>query len=496
MLNKEELELLRLWVRSPVKWIESMFNLVPQKLKEGYVVGINTNLESIRAEWFQPFEKGKQITWQQWVVLLAVERGLLGGKRFISVGSGRGIGKSSVMALILLWFLSNYENSQISCTAPTADQMYDVLWKEVSLWHQRMPENFKDNIEVQSSYIRIKANPTAWFARAATARKENPETLSGIHGENTMLMADEASAIPDEIFTAAEGALTNKNTFFIMFSNYTRLNGYFHRTQTNEYDEWQTLSFSAEDSPIVDRASVERQKRRGEDSNEYRVMVLGKPPKRDEEIKGFVPLLQKSDLRLTMMDEMVRPILLGIDPSGEGRNKSAFVIRDAFRAKPVGVYRDMSAQKMAQHTVQLMEQFKISPENVMVDGFGVGMELLNEFSKLRIPIQGVLVGNPAEDPVRFINKKAEMYWRMREWILKGAELVGTLKQWEQILSIRYGSEGSKVKIMGKKAMLDAKLESPDMIEGLMLTFLHEYASEIDEFKEKEVEEPFDPYGAL
>ncbi len=496
MENKQDIELFRKWVRSPIAWVESMFGLVPQPLKEGYVVGINTDLQNIRVDWFQPLEKGKHITWQQWVVLLAVERGILGGKRFITVSSGHGIGKSSIMAIVLLWFLMNYKNSQVPCTAPTAQQMYDVLWKEVSLWHSRMPQNFKDQIEVQSSYIRVKANPDAWFARAATARKENPEALAGIHGENVMLLGDEGSAIVDEVFVTGEGALTNKNAFFLIFSNYTRLNGYFHKTQSNEFDEWQVLNFSSEDSPIVERGFIERMKRRGEDSNEYRVRVLGKPPKQDEEIKGFVPLLQKSDLRFTLMNELTKPVILGIDPSGEGRNKSAFVVRDAFRALPVGVYRDMSAPKMAQHALMLMEDFKILPDNVVVDGFGVGMELLNEFAKLRVPIMGTLVGNAADDPTQFVNLKAQMYWRMREWILKGNELVGTMKQWEQILSVRYCSEVSRVKIMGKKAMLEAKLESPDLIEAFALTFSREYVTTLDEYQEKEVPEEWDPHYGI
>jgi hypothetical protein len=496
MLSKEEILLIRKWIKSPVSWVESMFGLVPQPLKEGYVVGVNTNLESIKADWFLPFEKGKHLTWQQWVVLLAVERGLLGGKRFLSVASGHGTGKSAVMAMILLWFLSNYENSQIPCTAPTVSQMYDVLWKEVSLWHSRLPENFRNNIEVQSSYVRVKSNPMAWFARAATARKENPEALAGIHSDNTMLLVDEGSAVPEEIFITGEGALTNKNAFFIIFSNYTRLNGYFHRSQINEFDEWQTLQFSSAESPIVEKGFVERMARRGLDSNEYRVRVLGKPPKQDEEIKGYVPLLQKSDLRFTLMNEMTKPTILGIDPSGEGRNKSAFVVRDAFRALPVGVYRDMKAPQMAQHTLQLMEEYKILPENVVVDGFGVGMELINEFQKLRVPIMGVLVGSPADDPAKFVNKKAEMYGRLREWILKGAELVGTYKQWEEILGIRYCSEMSKVKIMSKKMMMDNGMVSPDLVEGLMLTFLHESYATGEEEKEEIHEEPFDSFYGI
>jgi hypothetical protein len=496
MKEEEILERVMGWRRDPVRWVEDMFGLVPQPLKAGYTVEKSTELEEIRSSWFEEFEKGRHITWQQWVILLAVKRGLEGGKRFISVASGRGIGKSNIMAVILLWFLINYEDSQIPCTAPKVEQMYDVLWKEVNLWARRLPESFRELLELQSSYIRVKQNPTGWFARASTARKENPEALAGVHSDNTMLMVDEGSGVPEEIFLSGEGVLTNKNMFFLIFSNYTRLTGYFHKTQINEFGEWQTLSFSSADSPIVQKGYLERTIRRGEDSNEYRVMVLGKPPKAGEEINGYVPLLQKSDLRFTLMDGLMKPVVLGIDPSGSGRNKSAFVVRDPFRAVPVGVYQDMRSAAMAQHTLRLMEEYRILPENVIVDGFGVGVELINEFSKLGVPIMGVLVGQPADDPLRYYNKKSEIYWRLREWILRGNELVGTYKQWEEILGIRYGSELSKVKIMGKKRMLDIGLKSPDLIEALSLTFCKEYYSTDEQEKETLVPEHFDKFYGI
>jgi phage terminase large subunit len=494
-MNNSEIALLKEWILSPTKFVESMFGLVPQPLKEGFAIGVNTDLRSVSGKWFKPFEKGKHITWQQWVIFLAIERAIKGyGSRQISVASGHGIGKSSSMAMILLWFLVCYPNAQIPCTAPTAQQMFDVLWKEVSIWHSKLPQNFRDKISVESSYIRMLESPKSWFARAATARKEAPEALAGIHSDNVFLMADEASGVPDEVFITGEGAMTGGNAFVLLISNYTRLSGYFHETQENE-GEWQRLVFSSEDSPIVDRKFVEKMRARGEDSNEFRVRVKGLPPNQDADIKGYVPLLSMNDLRLTTMNSIGKPVILGIDPSGEGRNKSAFVVRDRFRAIPMGIFKDMRSKEIAAYTIELMEKFKILPENVMVDGFGVGMETINEFSLIGIPIMGILVGNPATDSEQFDNMKAQMYWRMREWLIKGGELSGTAKQWEQVLWIRYANSGGRVKIMGKKAMLDAGFDSPDLAEALMLTFFKEHYFDKDT-EEKVDEEYFDPYGGL
>lgn len=496
MANNNEIEILRGWIASPTKWVEAMFNLTPQPLKDGYVVGFNTRLEDIKVNWFKPFEKGKHITWQQWVILLAVERAIKGGSpKFISVASGRGIGKSSIMAIILLWFLMNYKDAQIPCTAPSAQHMYDVLWKEVAKWHTKLPENFKEKVEVESSYVRIKESPLTWYARAATARKERPEALSGVHSDNVMLMADEASGIVDEVFDIGIGSLTNKNALVLLISNYTRTTGFFHNSQENLHNDFQVLRFNAEESPVVDIDSVERQKRSGEDSTEYRVNVLGLPPKVGVEIKGYVPLLQKSDLRFTGMNQLVQPIVMGVDPSGQGRNKTAIVLRDPFRTVKVGLWQYLKEKQIAEKICDLQEYYKISPENIVIDSFGVGAKVLQEFLSMRKFVQGVLIGDPADDPRRYTNKKAEMYWRLREWVLGGGEFSGSYETWKEALNIFYYSEISKIKIMGKKAMAQAGMQSPDLMDALSLTFFREI-SEYNSEEKKEAEEEWDPYGGL
>ena len=80
--------------------------------------------------------------------------------------------------MLIIWFLFCFKDCQIPCTSPSQSQMYDVLWKEVAIWISRLQDNIKNCFEITSEYIRVNANPKVWFARAKTARKENPEALS------------------------------------------------------------------------------------------------------------------------------------------------------------------------------------------------------------------------------------------------------------------------------------------------------------------------------
>ena len=215
----------REWQLSPVAFIRDIWGLIPERDNEKFV-------------------KGQHLSWQQHDILLAVERALAGDKRRISIASGHGIGKSACVSWLLLWFLICFYQAKVAATAPTSEQMYDVLWAEIKKWLDKMPDWLRVKYEWTASHIRVVENPETWFARARTARKETPEALAGIHGDYVMLLADEASGVPDEIYRTAEGALTDKNVLAILISNPTRLTGYFYDTHNSDKKNWQTFNHS------------------------------------------------------------------------------------------------------------------------------------------------------------------------------------------------------------------------------------------------------------
>ncbi len=55
---------------------------------------------------------------------------------------------------------------------------------------------------VKQERIEFNAAPTEMFISARTSRAEQPEALQGIHSENVMLVADEASGVPEQVFEA------------------------------------------------------------------------------------------------------------------------------------------------------------------------------------------------------------------------------------------------------------------------------------------------------
>lgn len=469
--NELVLEAMAEWMDSPIAFIRDMWKLVPQPL-------VCKEEHEHEFKCYEGFVKGKHITWQQHQVLLGIEKALRGeAPKRVSVVSGHGIGKDALLSWLIHWFLFTRFNAQMGCTAPTSDQMYDILWKELSIWHQRLPEGIKDKFEWSTTHFKITEAPQSWWARARTARKESPEAFAGLHGDSVALFGDEASGIPDEIFRTGEGSLTNLDVLVVLVSNGTRLTGYFYDTHHRDKENWQRFSFSSKESPIVESDFAERIKAKyGEDSDEYRYMVLGLFPKEGGvEEGGWMPLINEKDLRYINDTGSFRNPKLGYDPAGSGSNKSIHILRDPFKAKIVAKENISTRKSRAENTLTLITNYGIRHQDVSVDNFGEGANVGTDIAIADGKrINAVNVGDQADDKDRFMNKRAEDAWRAREWLIAGGELVRD-NEWKGLLKIRYRRTlGGKIQIMPKEEMrnrgLIGKSESTDIADAFFLTF--------------------------
>jgi len=463
-----------------------MWKLKPQPIKEAFAEKVGMLLREqryneIEARFFEKFVKGRHLTWQQFVFFKAIEAAISGkGQNRITIRSGHGIGKSSSLAMLIIWFLFCHYNAQSPCTAPTSQQIHDILWKELKVWLMKLPEDVQNCFDYQSAHLRMKDTPSTWFARASTASKENPEALAGVHGDYILSVADEASGIADEIFNTAEGSLTGKNYLYVLIGNPTRLSGFFYDTHTmlDLAVDWCRLHFNSEDSPIVSPDFIDKIRRKhGLDSDEYDIRVRGEFPRAEMvDDQGYSPLLNESDLHFYPRSknvELVQPIYMGVDPSGEGSNYTSIFLRDkyfgfiAFRA---AISNPMN---IAHTIVQIAANYNVQPENIFVDIFGEGARVVqclpNDFYVNGILPQ--LKPDTEEDAKFFLNLRSMGYWNLKNALRSGFSLADQ-KNWKtQLLAQKYRRMLGSGKIQ-LKPKRELKIESPDDADAASLTFMN------------------------
>lgn len=478
--------------------IAQIWGLVPQPVKEEYEARWKIGLllthnewerftRTVTKDWFQDYHEGLHITWQQSLVLYGIDKALKGDASLrISIVSGHGIGKSTMLSWIILWFLFIYPDSQVACTSPGKEQMYDVLWKELKKWIEKMPLNMGSLYIWETSHVRMKESPETWFARAKTASKENTEALAGVHADHVLIAVDEASGVEEPIFETMEGALTSGKILVFLIGNGTRSLGYFYDSHHKDKERWQTYAFSSLDSPRVDEKYVDAiVQKYGSDSVQYAIRVEGKFPNEgimDE--KGYVQLFNENDLHFVRFDPNWMPVgrpLAALDPSGEGQDKTEWCVRDRQRAAIVAEEDISNAAGMANKSITICDKFKVDPSDFVIDAFGkgqdVGMEIAIGTAKFKRPWRAhtVNVGDPCEsedDKIQFVNKRAEMYYKFMKWCRAGGEMMESERLKEQLLSIRYKRTTSgRIQIMDKVQMKKLGFASPDKGDAIAMTFL-------------------------
>lgn len=452
-MNEKDIEIYNRMKKDPFYFILLMWGLSPQ---------INKT---------DPFVKWQNITRQQARIVQAVKDAIRWGKNKITIRSGHWIGKSTILAMVIIRFMFCHKDSKVPCTAPTQSQMYDVLWGELNTRIKKLPDGVREQFQRTSDYIRMSDNPSQWFARAATGKKENTEALAWLHADDMLLVVDEASWVPDEVFNSSKGALTSPNTIFIMISNPTRLSGYFYRSHNELSWSFKTLRFNSEESPIVDQAFVDEIiLENWIDSDQYRIRVKWMFPMDTGMTDDWYVKLVNLDEVEFVPSAPFRPNVMGVDPAGQGKDQTIVVARDSFYAKILSRQQTSTDLSVAELIASNASSYDIPIENIVYDNFWVGANVGMELSNLGRPIW-LNVGHKAQNPNIFENIRAEIFRRVRERLKKWWVLIGNKDQWKDLSMIEYkrGLNG-KIKIMPKDEMRKKFGKSPDVADALAMSF--------------------------
>ena len=389
----------------------------------------------------------------------------------VAVASGHGTGKSTSLAIIALWFLTTRKDALIPCTAPTAHQLQDVLWREmrrmVSLAVERHPE-LEGQYSINEDQVHLKGSAGMIVAR--TARPENPDALQGFHAENILFLIDEAAGVADSVFQVAGGALSTPNARVVMTANPTQLTGYFHKAFNKDRDLWTRLKFSCLDSSLVaPNYAPGVAAEYGEDSDVYRIRVLGEFPKQG--LTSIIPMerVQAAFAKTLPVNAVdYAPVILGVDPAWEGSDRSCIFMRQGIWAKCLLVRRGLRGDELAERVVNFTYEYKA--DHIFVDKGGVGASCCDFLRSSNISFIGVsFAESPSTDG--YLNRRVEMWWRMREWFMEEVAVERNDDLLQDLIGPEYGrKDNGKIYLESKEVMRKRGLASPDLGDALALTF--------------------------
>lgn len=395
------------------------------------------------------------------------------GTRKISTRAGHGVGKSAAASWVIIWFFLTKHPCKIVLTAPTSSQLFDALFSEVKSWVKKLPEALQVLLEVTSDRVVLLSAPQDAFISCRTARAETPEAMAGVHSDNVLLVADEASGIPEKVFEAAAGSMSSDNALTLLLGNPVRTSGTFFESHHRLKSEWYTMHVSCVDSPRVSKEFIkEMAVRYGEDSSAYFVRVLGKFPKTDDETIISLSLVEDAQNRDVEMSEFT-PKIWGLDVARFGTDSSVLAERQGTIITNIDVWKGKDLMQLVGLVHNKYQENLPSdrPVEIMVDSIGLGAGVVDRLRELELPVRGINVAESPSMRGQYLNLRAELWFRMKEWLeARDCKIPKDESLFSELVSPRYSfSSTGKLKVESKQEMKKRGLPSPDRADAVILT---------------------------
>jgi hypothetical protein len=409
--------------------------------------------------------------------------GLPGSPLYIALSSGRGIGKSALLSMLDLWVQSCWIGSTTIVTANTETQLRSRTMAELGKWHtmainrhwfekssmsMRPAGWFAELVETQ-----LKMDTQYYYVEAQSWSAENPDAFAGAHSQiGMMVQFDEASGIPDPIWQVTEGFFTDMAPLrlWLAISNPRRNTGRFFECFHKDRGFWDTKYVDSRTVEGVDAGVYQRiADKYGEDHDVTRIEVKGQFPR-----TGSNQFIGREVAQAAAERELVpdtgAPLLMGIDVARFGDDESVFRFRRGRDARSIPPMRYRGADTMALSTHAATAIERLQPDAVFVDGGGVGGGVVDRLKMLGYRVIEVQSGEAAHDPEKYLNRRAEMWGEMRDWLIYGAidnddSLIDDLTGPEYAIHLK-----GQIKLESKDSMKKRGLASPDDGDSLALTF--------------------------
>lgn len=390
-----------------------------------------------------------------------------------SVRAGHGVGKGVVIAILALWFPLAHFDSKAVLTANSQDQLRDNNWPEIRKWHTLLPEQLREQVQIDEERLYVKAAPEMAFVVRRTASASNPEALQGIHAKHVLYLVDEASGIIDIIFEVAQGSMSTKGAMACLFSNPTRNSGFFFDTHNKLRHRWRTWRVNCEDVPRARGHIQDVIDAYGKDSNKYRVRVLGELPTADDDVVIALDLVEAARGRdVETID--VLPVW-GVDVARFGDDNSALAKRKGNRLlEPVKEWHGKDTMQTVGmiHREWLDTPEPLRPVAIYVDVIGVGAGVVDRLLEMELPAVGVNVAESASADDRYVRLRDELWFKGKEWFAaKDCVIPADEKLISELTSVTfdYATNGKHV-VQSKKEMRKDGLKSPNKADAFLLTF--------------------------
>lgn len=175
--------------------------------------------------------------------------------------------------------------------------------------------------------------------------------------------------------------------------------------------------------------------------------------------------------RKTKITEEYGALCIGVDPAEYGEDDSVIVVRRGRAVLKVERYSKKGTMELAGLVAIAIDEWK--PDAVMIDVTGVGTGVESRLTEMLYRnIYRVHAGSKAIEDKKYVNKRAEMWALMRDWLNDlPCSLPDDNALQSDLTGLKYHYDSSRRMVLESKENAKKRgLRSPDSADALALTF--------------------------
>lgn len=392
---------------------------------------------------------------------------VLEAHRFTVLVAHRRFGKTvlAVNHLLKQAVLCRRERGSFAYVAPFRNQAKVVAWDYLKHYSAPIPGRSVNESELSITLPN--------FAKLRIFGADNPDALRGLYFDGVIL--DEVAQMkPDVWEEIIQPALADRNGSALFIGTPKGINLFsdlYYRAvdlQAKGNAEWAALCYPVTETNALPQKEAERLRQDLSDNAWRQEMLCDFNASSEDMLIAMEQVQQAQERHIEKASYEHSPLIMGVDVARYGGDESVITFRRGVYCENQLAMRDISTMELAGRVAELCR--KRRPDAVFVDGVGVGAGVADRLRELGIAVIDAQAGARALRPDKYVNRRAEMWAEMRDWLKAGAippdpALMADLTT----LTYSYNSSGA-LALEPKEEAKKRLRRSPDRADSLALTF--------------------------
>lgn len=426
----------------------------------------------------------------------------------VAAKTGHKIGKSLLASGLAFWWACTRPGSLVIITAPGAEQVKDIIWKELRLLHGRIRDAVGGMMPLDPMTGLHMSNGSIVKGLATNT----PERVAGRSGQSVFVIIDEASGYPDPLYQALETSAAGGDDSLegageakiLAIGNPTQTAGWFFDIFRTANPDWSRHTVSSEETPnvlaandnagghrvvpgLATKAFIDKLRRKygpEPDSHPiYMVRVKGLYPERSSNsvvaLKDVDAATSKVRRLATRKPPAPYEATLGVDVARFGDDDSCIASCIENWTGPIASFSGLNGPHLAAKVLEAARPFLDEGRRVRVnvDGNGVGVSCLDaliafdEVKSGRMYVVDIQAGSKPDpsDEDNYFNLRSQLWFGLATYLAEGGTLPDDGELQREILAPTYRvDEKGKIRVAGKDEIKKLIGRSPDLADAMCM----------------------------